>query len=407
METIKALRHGVSCLPLALALLSASGFAWCYDFIGKRAWQASCDLNRDGKISPKDKALFKKLCASTPAGSVCDQDRNGRGKTLKDKKLFWTRCLKADYGPARSSAMVLSSSLTSRAATEIVYRSEIHFADGLARSVSALSTADIEAAQGLTISGKPNVHFSHFPITAECAYPTGKGPYSATMVLDRSGSMHSADPSNVVLSSAGIFARNLGAGDTMALMAFPRDSSEFRPYDCTIYGNGFDGNAAGWIATLHSLTGTSGGTPLYKCANQAVGYTRDRGPTNNRAVLLFTDGEDNESGNVTASTVIQTARNAGVAVYALGLGGANAAELGRIARETGGGLTYAVDVGQLIIAYGTLGGVLSGARPTCTITMKETVQGGTYGNGESIRYVNIRVDGETVSTPITLPVYWW
>jgi hypothetical protein len=219
--------------------------------------------------------------------------------------------------------------------------------------------------------------------------------------------MGSNDPQNITLTAAENFAKNLETGDTMAVLAFPEDSSANRPYNCTRYGSGFDADQGGWVATIQSLATASGGTPLYDCALRAIDFTQANVPSqNNKAVLLFTDGDDTES-NSTADDVIASARSKSMPIYPIALAGANSMELGQIAYETGGGMIYASDVRQLITAYSTLGGVLRGTRPTCTITVNEYMQQGRIAQGgSSLRFLTVRVGEDEVRLPIYLPVYW-
>ena len=307
---------------------------------------------------------------------------------------------------ALPSAMGLQSSLISFSESEITFTVTTHIADGNSNTVANLSAANVKPSSSIKDGSDPSITFSQSLVSVGCAANPSKGPYSAMMVLDRSGSMSSNDPNNVVLTAATTFANNLAVSENMSVMAFPEELSANRPFKCTTYGNGFDANAPAWVKTINSLSAASGGTPLYDCASGAVDYTLTNAPNPNRAILLFTDGEDTAS-TATADTVIGSAQSAGIPIYALALASANKLQLGRIAQSTGGGLMVANDVNQLITAYGTLGGVLSGSRATCQITLRESINGARYvQSGYSNTPVFIEIDGTLVEVMANLPVSW-
>jgi len=384
--------------------------AQAYDFKSKNDWLARCDLNRDNTVNKPDKRKFRKLCSTALAGNVCDQNEDGKSNKLRDKRIFWLRCKTASIAPkpdALPSAVVLRSRVVSMTPSTMTYTVDLHLADLYSDSVASLNINDVESASGKTLNSKPGILFGYQPVSASCGTPGDKGAYSAMMVLDRSGSMASNDPQNITLTAAESFARNLGAGDTMSLMAFPEDQSANRPYQCTVYGTGFDAVSNGWIASIKTLADANGGTPLYDCALQSLNYTLSKTPgQSNRAVLLFTDGDDTESIS-TVDDVIAKSIATSIPIFPIALDSANSLALGEVAFKTGGGLIFASDVRQLITAYSTLGGVLRGTRPICTLTMNEYMQQGKLTNGgSSLRYVKITVGEEVVFIPVYLPVYW-
>ena len=124
-----------------------------------------------------------------------------------------------------------------------------------------------------------------------------------------------------------------------------------------------------------------------------AGYVSTNGTNaGNKAVLLFTDGENN-AGARTADDVISLAKGAGVRVFPIALADASKLELGRIARRLGGGIIDASDVRQLVSAY-IVGGVLWNTA-TCNMTIREAITGKTYvSNGHSQRtmYVSCGVE---------------
>ena len=307
---------------------------------------------------------------------------------------------------ALPSAVALHSTLDSFSQSEITFTVTAHVADGNSNTVSNLTAVNVKPSSSVKDGSNPSITFSQNLVSVGCSSSASKGPYSAMMVLDRSGSMASNDASNVVLTAANTFATSLATGENMSVMAFPEESSANRPFRCTVYGSGFDANSPAWVATINSLATPGGNTPLYDCASNAINYTSTNATNSNRAILLFTDGEDTAS-TETPDTVIGSAQSAGIPIYALALASANKLELGRMAQATGGGLMVASDVRQLITAYGTLGGVLSGSRATCQISMRVNINGASYvQSGYSNVPVTLEVDGVPIQIMANLPVSW-
>ena len=191
------------------------------------------------------------------------------------------------------------------------------------------------------------------------------GPYSATFLLDQSGSITSTDPQDARIQAAVTFMNNLSSGDEVGLLAFAENGQ--LPYSpVTSYsdrnGNAFTTDSNGFTSTLQALAGLEdGGTPLYQAVKTAVTYTVNRARNSNRAVLVFTDGEDTEGG-VTLQEAIDFANMHDVTLHTVALSqGVDLGVLSEMASETGGSLTRADDARQLISYYGALGPLLSGS----------------------------------------------
>lgn len=170
-------------------------------------------------------------------------------------------------------------------------------------------------------------------------YPTevirAETPFFITLVLDASGSM---EPVNAIMRQAAKQAVDtapdiayfsvIAFGDSVnTLQTFTRDKNAIK-------------NAIDQVQSRPNA-----GTKLYDGAYQAVELTAQA--EGRRAVILFTDGVDQETQNSpgryslrTLEDVTTLARERQVPIYTVGLespnAGINAGELGRIANETGG-----------------------------------------------------------------------
>ena len=178
-------------------------------------------------------------------------------------------------------------------------------------------------------------------------------------MLDQSGSITTTDPGNLRLQAAKIFLGKLGTGDQVACGAFASAGS--LPYDITHYQD-FTTDGRSLFPTIDALASKEGGgTPLYKATVAALRDVAEKGPTANKAALIFTDGEDT-GGGWTIDQVIAEAKRLGVPLHMVGLGKDTKIDvLARMAYATGGSYMQAIDAGQLIALYGNLGALLRGS----------------------------------------------
>ncbi len=202
---------------------------------------------------------------------------------------------------------------------------------------------------------------TYFDFTKKNLHTTSldyNGSYSANLVLDQSGSISSTDPDNLRLEAVKIFCSNLSSSDYVLLTAFA--SGGLLDYDVTRYGD-FTNNGESYFGTIESLRDKiDGGTPLYKATASAIDRVYNDGPTSNKAVVVFTDGEDTDGG-WTMNDVIDEARSKNVKIYTVGLSSGTKNEiLSRMAIKTGGAFIKAYNAPQLVSAFGTLGKILKG-----------------------------------------------
>ena len=188
----------------------------------------------------------------------------------------------------------------------------------------------------------------------------------------------------------------LGGGDEVALLSFTGNNSPPVTRHRARDGGRFTNDPDGFDDTLRVLAGTEGGgTPLYDAIIDAVDYTVTYGRNRNRAVLVFTDGDDTSS-SASIDDAVDAARNANVPLHTVSLGsGTDLNVLTRLASATGGSLAYAADARQLISYYGALGRFLSGAADYYRTTWMGTITGGSssFGPGGWLR------TGVTMNTP--------
>ena len=217
------------------------------------------------------------------------------------------------------------------------------------------------------------------------------GPYSATFLFDQSGSIESTDPHDARIAAARVFLGNLSSGDEVGLLAFA-DGGKLPHDPVTAYqdsgGKPFTVDPNGFDAALTKLAvQEGGGTPLYDSIIRALSYTARYANNSNRAVLVFTDGQDTAS-HSTEDDAIGAATSRGIPLHTIALSkGVDLSVLSRLAGETEGSLTYATNAGALISYYGALGAFLSGSSQFYRTKWRVSLSGGRmrFGPGASFR----------------------
>jgi len=167
-------------------------------------------------------------------------------------------------------------------------------------------------------------------------------PMRVVLVLDISGSMQGA-PLEHAKTAAKRFIARLGPQDQVALIAFAGHVNLEDPFprlDPT-REHGFTADKDALYRVIDGLE-AGGATPLYDAVYKAVRLAAQQ-PPGNRAVLLMTDGRDEDGQGGPGSKVadedtpIREANRANVPVFTVGLGSAiDAAYLKRLAAESGG-----------------------------------------------------------------------
>ena len=178
-------------------------------------------------------------------------------------------------------------------------------------------------------------------------------PMRVVLVLDISGSMK-GEPLEHAKNAAKRFIARLGPQDQVALIAFSGQINLGEPFpqlDPT-REHGFTADKDALYRVIDGLE-AGGATPLYDAVYKAVRLAAQQ-PPGNRAVLLMTDGRDEDGQGGPGSKVadedtpIREANRANVPVFTIGLGSAiDAAYLKRLAAETGGTYQQTPDAAAL------------------------------------------------------------
>jgi hypothetical protein len=175
--------------------------------------------------------------------------------------------------------------------------------------------------------------------------------YSALMLMDQSGSISGSDSHDYRLEAANTFCSSLGAGNKAMLWSFAGTTYQQ-------YGNGFTDDTTILKPQVDALKNKeSGSTPLYKSQVAAIDYCAANAPSSNKALLTFTDGQDN-GGGYTPDEVAASGISKNVKLFNIGLSDAETAALCKQAVTSGGAFMYAKDARQLISMFGNLGKLL-------------------------------------------------
>jgi VWFA-related protein len=173
---------------------------------------------------------------------------------------------------------------------------------------------------------------------------------AVALAIDVSGSM-SGDKLRDAQKAARRFLDGLTDQDQVALIAFS-GAIDLKGIDET-KEQPFGGDKEAMYAIIDSLT-AEGATPLYDTAFKAVQWAASQ-PPGNRAVVLFTDGKEEKTGDgsggsriANEDSPIREANRAGVPVFTIGLGDdTDEMYLKRLAIETGGVYQHAAHSAEL------------------------------------------------------------
>jgi hypothetical protein len=247
-------------------------------------------------------------------------------------------------------------------------------------------------------------NLSSVTFTTDAAGPArmaATGDYSAMLLLDQSGSILSNDPRDLRVEAGKIFLNSLGQGDQAALSSFTTSYTG----DVVLHGP-FSPDATSHLAALELLGGSEGGgTPLYSSVYQMIDYTARQAPGANKAVIVFTDGEDTEGGyslpEVTAYAVSRR-----VKLYTVGLSnGVDVGVLADMAGQTDGAFMWADDAKQLITMFGTLGDLLEGTATLYKLRCNAVARGDWTSGSAVTAYLQVTLPaGGTVRVPFKITV---
>ncbi|MFI5201764.1 MAG: VWA domain-containing protein [Candidatus Kapaibacterium sp.] len=192
------------------------------------------------------------------------------------------------------------------------------------------------------------------------------GSYSAGLLLDQTGSIRFTDPLNLRLLAAKIFlgaTSLLNPADEVQLSTF-QDSLHIDGEYLHSYGP-FTHNTGAFEDTVETLASKiGGGTPLYDAMYDETDSVALQGKNANRALVVFTDGEDNESymyyPGATLWDAIHHAIQQHVKVFAVALQTGLDTALTSAAMQTGGAILQASDAKQMVSYFGAMPSMLHG-----------------------------------------------
>ncbi len=170
-------------------------------------------------------------------------------------------------------------------------------------------------------------------------------PAMLVLLIDISGSMEGS-PLVDAQTAARELINQLGTEDEVALIAFA-DAVNLDEYDETREHEATAERDA--VIALVDTLKAGGGTPLYDALYKGVGWASEA-TLGQRAVILLTDGVDDDPGSLVAGpeTPILAATRANVPIFTIGLGNKiDRGYLERVARLTGGTYQETPDSAQL------------------------------------------------------------
>lgn len=147
---------------------------------------------------------------------------------------------------------------------------------------------------------------------------------SVMLVLDRSGSM-GGQPNADLETAASTFVSYLNPEDAAAVI-------NFSSFGNVVLSQAFTTDKSLLLAAIQNKV-ADGSTALWKAALLGVNTTAAR--AGRKAVLLMTDGQDNDSGGITAAHVVNAAKSAALPIFTIGLGDVDPS-LSAVATQTGG-----------------------------------------------------------------------
>lgn len=229
-----------------------------------------------------------------------------------------------------------------------------------------------------------------------------KGPYSAQMIFDQSGSISSTDPTDARIDAGTAFIDVMSGQDEASIAVFasgggyPNDITRLTPFTQN------KDELRSQIEDMRNRQG--GGTPLYRSIFNLLDETSSEASNSNQAVVVFTDGADTDGG-VSITNLIAEANTLGIEVYTVGLGFNLEQEiLAGIALNTGGSVMYAEEVTQLVSLYRSLAELLRGGSDVYNVCYTLNLPGRTWTSGSRYQ-VNLQLllpTGEIINYPVFL-----
>jgi len=220
-----------------------------------------------------------------------------------------------------------------------------------------------------------------------------KGAYSANLLIDQSGSISDTDPENARIEGGIAFINAMSKDDEISLSYFQNSTIDIL--------SDFTQKKSELRKNIEELAGTEGGgTPLYAASVDMINYVSQQASNENKALVVFTDGED--TGGSSKTAVINAAVNANISIYPVGLQEVDTDDLLDIALGTGGAFLFADDAIQLVSLCSSLDDILNGSSLYYTIRWKALKNSENWNNSGTLSGT-IRTtlgEGSLVNIPI-------
>jgi hypothetical protein len=333
---------------------------------------------------------------------------NSATKTVTINRLAPVATTITISATGKPSASTGGSRVITNGSSTLTFETDVAVNDAFGNPVTNLAgSAFTISPSSITNGGSTTLPISKVDqVSVNYLTNQGRGPVSAFVALDASGSVSSiSDPTAVRIQAAKSFFSALGNGDEAMLGYFPAQSNSTDLK--TFPGMGFTTNGPAYYPFLDQIRdlGYLLGTPLFKATIQAIDITAAQGKNANKAVVLFTDGEP-AGDPATADQAVAEATAKGVRIYAAGLGTAtNLPVLADIAQRTGGAVLFAQDAGQLVTFYKTLGNTLQGTGSFYRTRWIATRSSGTFKTGDTVfGKMHVNAGGTDITTPFIVHV---
>jgi len=241
---------------------------------------------------------------------------------------------------------------------------DVMVADSSGNTIMNLPANAIAIPSGIdTVFGQQNT-FSQVSISS--AIQNLLGPYSVSILLDQSGSVKHTDPFNLRLLAAKLLLEGtalLPVQNEVQIVTFQDSTRDPNGY-WQSYGS-LSHNILPLLPIVDGLKNSiAGGTPLYDAMYNCIDTLATTGSNSNKALLVFTDGEDNESymypPYATLWTAIRHAKDNNVKVFGVVLQVGIDTALISAATATGGGIMHTDDAKQMVSYYRAMPNVLQG-----------------------------------------------
>lgn len=233
------------------------------------------------------------------------------------------------------------------------------------------------------------------------------GAYSAALLLDQSGSMRANDPFDLRIRAAKEFFNLVNSSNNAALFAFAGSGDRLLDDMVVPFSSGYVTSIDETLVdTLKDLEG--GWSPLFDSSYWVLTDLLTA-PNGNRALILLSDGENEEpEGSSYGGYDVTNYANAnGITIHTIGLSeGADVEMLSFLATDTGGSYTLVQEASQLNSAISALAAVLRGDAPIYELTIVVNKTTGTHVAGDTIEG-QVRVtlgDGTVVVVPFVVTV---